>query len=79
MLPFILAAVGGYLIGEGTKDKQILEEGGMMAKGGMQGYDDKEDERLAMEHGKIAKKDFVGTHKQKEHSRRDDAKFEKRK
>jgi hypothetical protein len=61
------------------KHKEKMAEGGKMAKGGMQGYDDKEDERLAMEHGKIAKKDFVGTHKQKEHSRRDDAKFEKRK
>jgi hypothetical protein len=40
--------------------------------------DDKKDEKLAMEHGKIAKKDFVGTHKQKEHSRRDDAQFEER-
>jgi hypothetical protein len=58
-------------------------KGGMMSKGGgvskKQGYDDKKDEKLAMEHGKIAKKDFVGTHKQKEHSRRDDAKFEEKK
>jgi hypothetical protein len=34
MLPFILAGVGGYLIGEGTKDKQIFDDGGMMDKGG---------------------------------------------
>ena len=51
-----------------------------MADGGeSQGYDDREDERLAMEHGKISTKDFVGTHSQKEHSRRDDARFEERK
>ena len=52
-----------------------------MAKGGTtheQGYDDREDESLAMRHGKIASKDFVGTHKRKEHSRRDDAQFETR-
>ena len=52
-----------------------------MAKGGKtheQGYDDREDERLAMRHGKIASKDFVGSHKRREHSRRDDARFETR-
>ena len=38
-----------------------------------QGYDDKEDERLAMEHGKMAKKDLDSTH-----ARRDDARFEER-
>jgi len=43
-----------------------------------QGYDDREDERLAMRHGKIASKDFVGSHKRREHSRRDDARFETR-
>ena len=51
------------------------------AKGGStheQGYDDREDESLAMRHGKIASKDFVGSHKRKEHSRRDDAHFETR-
>jgi hypothetical protein len=49
------------------------------AKGGkMQGYDDRQDERLGMKHGKISKKDFVGTTKQKEHSRRDDSRFEER-
>ena len=56
-------------------------DGGEMAKGGKtheQGYDDREDERLAMRHGKIASKDFVGSHKRREHSRRDDARFETR-
>jgi hypothetical protein len=50
------------------------------AKGGMtkksyktQGYDDKEDERLAMKHGKMADKDLKSTH-----ARRDDAQFEER-
>ena len=44
------------------------------AKGGKtQGYDDKEDERLAMEHGKMSSKDLDSTH-----SRRDDARFEER-
>jgi hypothetical protein len=43
-------------------------------KGGKtQGYDDKEDERLAMEHGKMSKKDLDSTH-----ARRDDARFEER-
>jgi hypothetical protein len=54
---------------------------GYMAHGGsthQQGYDDREDERLAMRHGKIASKDFVGSHKRREHSRRDDARFETR-
>lgn len=58
-----------------------MADGGMMAKGGKtheQGYDDREDESLAMRHGKIATKDFVGSHKRREHSRRDDAQFETR-
>jgi hypothetical protein len=38
-----------------------------------QGYDDREDERLAMKYGKIANKDLDSTH-----SRRDDARFEER-
>jgi hypothetical protein len=48
---------------------------GYMAKGGKteQGYDDKEDERLSMEHGKIARKHLKSTH-----ARRDDARFEER-
>lgn len=51
----------------------------MMDDGGMaQGYDDREDERLSMEHGKISKKDFVGSHSRRERSRRDDAGFETR-
>jgi len=50
-----------------------LEDGGHV-----QGYDDREDERLSMEHGKMAHKDFVGSHERMEHSRRDDARFEER-
>ena len=46
--------------------------------GDTQGYDDREDERLGMEHGRISSKDFVGSHEQMEHSRRDDARFEER-
>ena len=43
-------------------------------KGGKtQGYDDKEDERLAMEQCKMSKKDLDSTH-----ARRDDARFEER-
>lgn len=50
-----------------------------MADGGKtQGYDDKEDERLGMQDKKISTKDFVGSHSKKEHSRRDDARFEER-
>jgi chemotaxis protein histidine kinase CheA len=69
------------------RKKYAFADGGMMAKGGMskksygfgkQGYDDKEDERLSMEYGKMKDKDFVGSHNKKEHSRRDDARFEER-
>jgi hypothetical protein len=50
-----------------------------LAKGGKtQGYDDKEDERLGMEDGKLASKDFIGSRKHRKHSRRDDAQFEER-
>lgn len=59
--------------------KRTMADGGMMADGGhVQGYDDREDERLSMEHGKMADKDFVGSHSRREHSRRDDAEFEER-
>jgi len=52
---------------------------GKMASGGKtQGYDDKKDESLGMTRGKLSLKDFVGNRKQKEHSRRDDARFEER-
>ena len=55
------------------------EKGGYMAKGGKtQGYDDREDERLGMEDGKLASKDFIGSRKHRKHSRRDDAQFEER-
>ena len=61
-------------------DGSIMADSAHMAKGGKtQGYDDKEDERLSMKHGKISGKDFVGSHEMKEHSRRDDARFEERK
>jgi hypothetical protein len=51
-----------------------MSDGGMMD----QGYDDKEDERLGMEDGKLASKDFIGSRKHRKHSRRDDAQFEER-
>jgi hypothetical protein len=64
-----LSDITHYLDGQSKK----------MAKGGKsQGYDDREDERLGMEDGKISDKDFVGSHKKREHSRRDDARFEER-
>lgn len=44
-----------------------------------QGYDDREDERLAARRGKTASKDLKGTKAEKEKSRRDDAGFEKKK
>jgi hypothetical protein len=54
-------------------------KGGYMAKGGKtQGYDDREDERLGMEDGKLSTKDFIGSRKHRKHSRRDDAQFEER-
>jgi len=46
--------------------------------GKTQGYDDKKDESLGMTRGKLSLKDFVGNRKQKEHARRDDARFEER-
>jgi len=59
----------------GTK----MDHGGYMADGAKtQGYDDKKDESLGMTRGKLSLKDFVGNRKQKEHSRRDDARFEER-
>jgi len=76
MLPIILGLVGGgFLVSAFTEDKKYAKGGSVSKK---QGYDDKKDEKLSMEHGKVAKKDFVGTHKQKEHSRRDDAEFEEK-
>jgi hypothetical protein len=68
MLPVILVAVGAYLIGDSVLEDKKLAKGGKT-----QGYDDKEDERLAMEHGKMSKKDLDSTH-----ARRDDARFEER-
>ena len=69
-----------------VKRKDKFEDGGMYADGGMmedgglyshgghaQGYDDREDERLAMEHGKLSSKHLDSTH-----ARRDDAHFEER-
>jgi hypothetical protein len=52
----------------GGKSKVVKAE----TKEGHQGYKDKEDERLAMKHGKIASKDLKTTK-----ARRDDAGFEK--
>ena len=73
---------GVYTIIDVVKSSRTrMEDGGEMAHGGTtheQGYDDREDESLAMRHGKIASKDFVGSHARREHSRRDDAHFETR-
>ena len=69
-----------YFMGVDGQYKK-LEVDDFYAKGGKtkeQGYDDREDESLAMRHGKISSKDFVGSHHKKEHSRRDDARFETR-
>ena len=68
MLPLILVAVGAYLIGDSVLGDKKYAHGGKT-----QGYDDKEDERLAMERGKMSKKDLDSTH-----ARRDDAQFEER-
>ena len=69
----LLYSEGELINRHGNKPKK-MEKGGYMAKGGMsQGYDDKEDERLGMEHGKMSKKDLDSTH-----ARRDDARFEER-
>ena len=38
MIPYLLAAVGGYLIGQSRKDEQYAD-GGMMADGGGVGYE----------------------------------------
>jgi hypothetical protein len=55
---------------EGKKDLKVTR----MAKGGKtQGYDDREDERLAMKYGKIKSKYLNSTK-----ARRDDARFEER-
>jgi hypothetical protein len=63
----------------GVGATELKESKIKFAHGGhTQGYDDREDERLSMEHGKISGKDFIGSHKQREHSRRDDARFEER-
>jgi hypothetical protein len=44
MIPYLLAAVGGYLIGQSRKDEQFAD-GGMMADGGIV-YLDKENDRV---------------------------------
>lgn len=59
--------------------KQKIKELLKKSRSKKQGYDAREDERLGMKRGKVAQKDFVGTHKEKEKSRRDDAGFETRK
>jgi hypothetical protein len=60
-----------------VKKVEITEDGRKphyYADGGKtQGYDDREDERLGMEHGKLSSKDLDSTH-----ARRDDARFEER-
>ena len=61
-------------------EKEIVKKyDNKMAMGGKtQGYDAREDERLGMEYGKMSGKDFDGSHAMREHSRRDDARFEER-
>lgn len=61
-------------------EKEIVKKyGSKMAMGGRtQGYNDREDERLGMKYGKMSGKDFDGSHDMREHSRRDDARFEER-
>ena len=61
-------------------EKEIVKKyGSKMAMGGRtQGYDDREDERLGMKYGRMSGKDFDGSHDMREHSRRDDARFEER-
>jgi len=56
-------------------DKGLLELADEIYKKGgkTQGYDDREDERLAMKYGRIGSKDLHSTH-----ARRDDARFEER-
>lgn len=56
-----------------TKKIEMVRKSKMAQGGHTQGYDDREDERLAMQRGKIAKKDLKSTH-----ARRDDARFEER-
>ena len=41
MIPYLLAAVGGYLIGQSQKDQQFVD-GGMMADGGKIKFEGKE-------------------------------------
>lgn len=57
-----------YPKGEAGKSYAKLAHGGKT-----QGYDDREDERLAMKHGKLSSKDLDSSH-----ARRDDAQFEER-
>jgi len=63
-----------YKKGANMEDKSKKVE----TKEGRQGYNDKEDEKLGMKHGKTAMKHLKGSHSEKEKSRRDDASFEKR-
>jgi hypothetical protein len=73
--------VGPKSVGTGKPKFEYKEGGNMEQKSKVvkaetkegQGYDDREDERLAMKHGKIASKDLKTTK-----ARRDDAGFEKR-
>jgi hypothetical protein len=70
----------GNIMSKKEREKLEKHDGrSVYADGGKtQGYDDKKDESLGMTRGKLSLKDFVGNRKQKEHSRRDDARFEER-
>jgi hypothetical protein len=80
-LYYLPSVTGNWeLVGDfDSKDQAIewlserLKMEGFANGGSTQGYDDREDERLAMKYGKIANKDLDSTH-----SRRDDARFEER-
>ena len=72
-------AIATVLLQKESKWDDVTIRAYTMADGGhTQGYDDREDERLSMEYGKISDKDFVVSHKKRKHSRRDDARFEER-
>ena len=73
--PYKVLGVPDSVVRERVEEKlSEMLDNSKMAKGGMsQGYDDREDERLGMEHGKMSTKDLDSTH-----ARRDDARFEER-
>jgi len=68
MIPYLLAAVGGYLLGDSMKDSQTFADGGMMAKGGMaKNVTDKSvvDFTISMEESNLVAK---GAHKNEQYT-----------